>query len=102
MNLPCEPPAVRVVRVQDVGLATEPDEAILEWVAAHQRVVLRGGRKTFAAHAAARVEAGMPMSGAMISGRTRSQPSFSTIFKGFCTVMAPSSEVAIRYLPFDS
>jgi hypothetical protein len=56
-------PELDLVRVQDVMLGGERDEAILEWAASALRIVLTHDVSTMTAHAIARLDAGWPMSG---------------------------------------
>jgi hypothetical protein len=56
-------PSTDIVRVQDVGLSGASDEAILEWAAQQQRLVLTHDVSTMTAHAYARVRNGRPMPG---------------------------------------
>lgn len=58
-------PKFDIVRVRDVGMAGAEDPAILEWAAAHERVILTHDAATFANHAYARVNAGMSMPGVL-------------------------------------
>jgi hypothetical protein len=59
-------PRLNVVRVQDVGLRTADDAAILEWTASQGRILITGDRKTLVGTAYERVKAGLPMSGVMV------------------------------------
>lgn len=59
-------PDLDVVRVQDVGLRTTADEAILEWAASEGRVVVSRDRNTLIGSAYARVIAGQPMPGVLM------------------------------------
>jgi predicted nuclease of predicted toxin-antitoxin system len=59
-------PEVDVVRAQDVGLQSAPDELILQWAADRQRVVLSHDQRTMPLFAYARVERGLAMSGVVI------------------------------------
>ena len=56
-------PTLDIVRVQDVGLATTPDQTILAWAAAEGRVVLTPDRETMPNFAYDRVRAGQAMPG---------------------------------------
>jgi len=56
-------PALNVVRVQDVGLMTQPDTEVLEWAANENRVILTHDVTTMSKHAFDRVEQGLRMSG---------------------------------------
>lgn len=59
-------PELDLVRVQDVGLATQEDSQILEWAAEHGCIVLTHDRATMADHAYERLVAGKPMAGLFI------------------------------------
>ncbi len=56
-------PDLDIVRVQDVGLRTARDPAILEFAALNNRIVLSHDVHTMATHASARLLAGKPMPG---------------------------------------
>jgi predicted nuclease of predicted toxin-antitoxin system len=56
-------PELDLVRVQDVGLATQEDPQILAWAAEHERIVLTHDRATMADYAYERIVAGEPMAG---------------------------------------
>ena len=56
-------PALDIVRVQDAGLRTLRDTAILEFAASQNRIVLSHDVNTMESHAAARILAGRPMAG---------------------------------------
>jgi hypothetical protein len=55
-------PTLDVVRVQDVGLSGADDAAVLEWAAAHGRIVITHDI-SLAQHAFDRIAAGQPMPG---------------------------------------
>ncbi len=61
-------PVLDLVRVQDVGLRTAEDTAILEWAAAEDRVLISRDRKTLVGAAYDRVKAGLPMPGVLVLG----------------------------------
>ena len=56
-------PNLDLVRVQDTDLAEAQDEAVLEWAAREERLVLTHDVNTMTADAWARVRAGLPMPG---------------------------------------
>ena len=56
-------PDLDIVRVQDVGLRTSPDPAILEFAATENRIVLSHDVSTMETHATARILAGKIMPG---------------------------------------
>jgi predicted nuclease of predicted toxin-antitoxin system len=59
-------PGIDLLRVQDVGLRTLDDAAVLAWAAAEGRVLLTHDAATMSDHAFDRVAAGLPMSGVFI------------------------------------
>ncbi|HEX8734890.1 MAG TPA: DUF5615 family PIN-like protein [Pyrinomonadaceae bacterium] len=56
-------PTLDVVRVQDIGLITQPDTEVLEWAAKENRVLLTHDITTMSKHAFDRVNQGLPMPG---------------------------------------
>lgn len=56
-------PALDIVRVQDVGLMTQPDTEVLEWAANENRIILTHDVTTMSKHAFDRVGQGLEMSG---------------------------------------
>src|SRR5205809_560266 len=62
-------PAVDIVRVQDAGLASAHDPAILEWAAQSGRVLLTHDVATMTGYAYDRVREGKPMPGVFEVGR---------------------------------
>ena len=56
-------PAIDIVRVQEVGLRTCPDEIVLAWAAEHSHILLTLDARTMTRHAADRVTAGLAMPG---------------------------------------
>ena len=61
-------PALDVVRVQDAGLRSADDPAVLAWAAADDRVMVSHDVCTLTAFAYARVKAGQPMPGLIEAG----------------------------------
>lgn len=59
-------PDVDIVRVQDVGLRTQNDEAVLDWAAAHGRVLLTHDEQTMPTHAYERILNALPMPGVFV------------------------------------
>jgi predicted nuclease of predicted toxin-antitoxin system len=59
-------PDLDVVRVQDVGLRSTPDPAILEWAASEGRILLTHDRETVPGCVARRIEAGHPTRGVFL------------------------------------
>jgi predicted nuclease of predicted toxin-antitoxin system len=59
-------PALDLVHVRDVNLSMAPDPAVLEWAAAHGRILLTHDRRTIPPFAHARVAAGLPMAGVFL------------------------------------
>ena len=63
-------PTVDIARVQDVGLSGADDPAVLEWAAAHGRVLLTHDVATMTRYAFDRTTAGLPMPGVFAVGRS--------------------------------
>ena len=61
-------PALDVVRVQDAGLISLDDPAVLAWAAAEDRVLVSHDVATLTAFAYARVQAGLRMPGLFEAG----------------------------------
>ena len=61
-------PALEVVRVQDAGLRSADDPAVLAWSAAEGCVLASHDVATLTAYAYARVKAGQPMPGLIEAG----------------------------------
>jgi len=61
-------PALDVVRVQDAGLRSHNDPAVLDWAAAEGRLLASHDVSTLTAYACARVRAGQPMPGLIEAG----------------------------------
>jgi hypothetical protein len=59
-------PDIDLVRVQDVGLRTQDDAAVLEWAAQENRVLLTHDVQTMPAQAYERVRNTLPMSGVFV------------------------------------
>jgi predicted nuclease of predicted toxin-antitoxin system len=59
-------PGLDLVRVQDVGLQSADDPAILEWAATHGRIVLTHDRATFPDFAYYRIVSDTPMPGLFV------------------------------------
>lgn len=57
---------VDIVGVQDVGLRTADDHAILEWAAEHHRVLISHDLRTIPSFAGDRLRAGLPMAGVIL------------------------------------
>lgn len=93
----------RIVRVQDVGLRSVPDETILQWAAAQGRVILSGDRSTFPAHVIRRIQAGLPMAGAMI---LRHRFEHARVLEDISLILLYDEMAAwanrIEYVPFES
>lgn len=62
-------PKLDIVRVQDVGLCSADDGAILEWAAREERILLSHDLKTVPRYALERVRLGLPMPGVFLAGR---------------------------------
>ena len=59
-------PSLDLVRVQDVGLRTADDVAVLEWAATHGRILLTQDRATMPDFAFRRVVTHQPMPGIFV------------------------------------
>ena len=59
-------PRLNIVRVQDVGLRTASDAAVLAWAAQEGRLVVTHDLRTMPGAAYARMERGDPMSGLIV------------------------------------
>ncbi|MBI3247070.1 MAG: DUF5615 family PIN-like protein [Deltaproteobacteria bacterium] len=59
-------PGIDLVRVQDVGLRTQDDAAVLDWAAKAGRVLLTHDAQTMPAHAYERVQNTLPMPGVFV------------------------------------
>src|SRR5262249_14909560 len=59
-------PAIDAVRAQDVGLRGAHDEALLEWAAVNNRILISVDKRTLPADAWARVQQALPMPGVVI------------------------------------
>jgi hypothetical protein len=59
-----------VVRVQDVGLAGEPDPVVLEWAAQHHRIVLTHDANSMTTHAYDRAREGLSVPGVCVVPQT--------------------------------
>jgi predicted nuclease of predicted toxin-antitoxin system len=60
-------PSVDLVRVREVGLERAPDDQILEYAAAENRIVLSHDVNTMSAAAIARINTGEPMWGLILA-----------------------------------
>ena len=59
-------PTVDIVRVQDAGLISAPDQKVLAWAAEAGRVLATHDASTMTAVAYSRIESGTPMPGVII------------------------------------
>ena len=59
-------PALDLVRVQDVGLATADDPSILDWAAQEERVLLTHDRRTMPGYAYQRIAEGKQIAGMIV------------------------------------
>ncbi len=55
-----------VVRVQEVGLRSQPDHIVLEWAAQNGRILISRDRKTLVREAYGRIWSNMSMPGALM------------------------------------
>jgi hypothetical protein len=56
-------PGLDIVRVQDIGLAGEPDDVVLDWAAQNGRILLTHDERTMVGEAYDRLRAGLRMPG---------------------------------------
>src|SRR5215510_533538 len=63
-------PDLDLVTVQDAGLSGRPDDEILEWAAAQERVLVAHDLRTMPRFAAFRVRAGLHMPGVFAAPKT--------------------------------
>jgi hypothetical protein len=66
-------PSLDIVAVRDIGLRGRRDREVLEWAAAHGRVLLTHDASTVPAAAYDRVTAGLPMPGVIVVPQRRSR-----------------------------
>ena len=59
-------PELKIARVQDAGLSGASDPEVLDWAAREGRVLMSHDVSTLAGFAYRRVEAGLPMPGALV------------------------------------
>ena len=62
-------PDLDIVTVQEVGLTSADDPAVLEWAAAHDRLVITNDARTMIGFAKQRVSAGLLMPGLIEAGK---------------------------------
>jgi hypothetical protein len=93
-------PDLDIVRVQDVGLRTQPDESVLQWAADAGRVVLTHDANTMTQVAYARTTARLPMPGIVVVSRT---PSIGQVVDDIELAVEGSLDTEwqgqVRYLP---
>ncbi|MBI4614464.1 MAG: DUF5615 family PIN-like protein [Planctomycetes bacterium] len=63
-------PEADIVRVQDVGLRSADDAAVLQWAATQGRVVVTHDARTMPRFARERTSAGLPMPGVLLVSRS--------------------------------
>lgn len=94
-------PDLDVVRLFDVGLSEATDEAVLEWAAQQERIVLTHDVKTMVPLANARVMEGLRMPGVIA---VRSSAAFGPIVEDLCILLNASTpeewEGCIARLPY--
>jgi hypothetical protein len=93
-------PDLDIVRVQDVGLRTMDDAAILAWAADNGRVLLTHDASTISAPAYERVERGEGMPGILV---VRAALSVGASIRGILLMLErvpdPAWEGLVRYVP---
>jgi hypothetical protein len=82
-------PDIDLVRVQDVGLRTASDPVILEWAAAHGRILISHDRKTMTKYAYERVRSRLPLPGVFL---IRKRTSIGGIIDEIVTVYECSNQ----------
>lgn len=94
-------PDLDVVRLFDVGLSEAPDEAVLEWAAQEERIVLTHDVKTMAPLANARVREGLRMPGVIA---VRGTTAYGPVVEDLCILLNASTpeewEGRIARLPY--
>lgn len=95
-------PAVDLIRVQDVLAEGVHDREILDWAAAENRVLLTHDRNTMVGFAIARIAAGEPMPGLVV---TTTRQSLGSAIDEILLITELMSEDEMRsqaviYLPF--
>jgi hypothetical protein len=93
-------PDIDIVRVQDVGLRTQDDDAVLDWAAANGRVLLTHDEQTMPAHTYERILNALPMPGVFV---VQQEESISRIIEEII-ILAECSlegewEGQVNYLP---
>ena len=63
-------PDLDFLTVQGVGLQGRPDDEILEWAAAHHRILVTHDVRTIPRYAGDRIRAGLPMPGVFGAAKT--------------------------------
>jgi predicted nuclease of predicted toxin-antitoxin system len=93
-------PQLDLVRVQDVGLRTADDRAILTWAAAGGPIVLTHDRASMPDLAWERVRSGQPMPGVFVM---RNRPAIGQMIEEILLVIQCSSQEErqdrVEYLP---
>lgn len=91
---------VDLILARDVGLAREPDPAVLEWSAAQNRVLLTHDRSTIPPFAYARVAAGQPMPGIfLVSDAMPAGNAIDELTLAAQCLSADECENRVRYFP---
>jgi predicted nuclease of predicted toxin-antitoxin system len=94
-------PSFDVVRCRDLGLADQPDAAVLEFAANHGRVVVSHDVNTMPMHAKTRMERDLPMVGLLM---VRQTSPVGVVIEDLLLVAASSSaeewHQVIVFLPF--
>ncbi len=96
-------PNLDVVRLYDVGLSEASDEAVLEWAAQQERIVLTHDIKTMVPLANARVMKGLRMPG-VIAVRGATATAYGPVVEDLCILLNASApeewEGRIARLPY--
>lgn len=94
-------PDLGVVRLFDVGLSEASDEAVLEWAAQEERIVLTHDIKTMVPLANTRVREGLRMPGVIA---VRGTAAYGSVVEDLCILLSASTpaewEGRIARLPY--
>lgn len=95
-------PAVDLIRVQDALAEGVPDREILDWAAAENRALLTNDRNTMVGLAIARIAAGEPMPGLIVTTTRQSLGSAIDEILLIAELMSENEmrDQAVIYLPF--
>ena len=93
-------PGLDLVHVRDVGLAAAPDATILEWAAAHGRILLTHDRRTIPHFARFRVVSGQAMPGVfLVSDNMPTGQAIDEILLAFYCLSEDECRDIVKYFP---